>query len=87
MSVEIQRRISEVLRKNRKRGPELPLKITVNPTIMDRLRKEDEATLVELEEKLKGHLTFVSNSNLHMEEFVISHAETGEELWASSDRS
>jgi ribonuclease G len=86
MSVELQRRISEVLRKHRKKGPELPLKIAVNPGVMERLRKEDEATLVDLEARLKGHLTFVSSPGLHMEEFVISHAETGAELFSSAER-
>jgi ribonuclease G len=84
MSVELQRHIAEVLRSKRiNKDEELPLKITVNPKVMDRLRKEDEQQLVLLESKHKGHLIFVSNGNLHMEDFMISNAQTGEELYSS----
>ncbi|HPC57495.1 MAG TPA: Rne/Rng family ribonuclease, partial [Kiritimatiellia bacterium] len=65
MSVRIQRRILEVIKKNQHRG-ELPLRIAVNPMIMDRLRKEDEQVLIDLEKKCGTHLTFVSDVNLHV---------------------
>ena len=87
MSVELQRQIAGVLRGRASASEEaLPLKIAVNPVVMDRLRKEDEEALVELESKHRGHLTFVSNGSLHMEDFVISNAVTGEELYSSNDR-
>lgn len=85
MSVEVQRAIGEVLRRNRTGKEELPIKITVNPVVMERFRKEDEAELVELESKFQGHLTFVSNPNLHVEDFVIANASTGDELYSSVD--
>lgn len=83
MSVEVQRHIAEVLRRNRNGKVDVPLKITVNPSVMERFRKEDEAQLVVLEQKFHGHLTFVSNANLHVEDFIISHAETGAELFST----
>ena len=85
MSVEVQRRISEVMRRHHTDKEGLPLKIAVNPTVMERLRKEDEAILVELEHKFGGRLTFMADQNMHMEEFVISNAQTGEELYADHE--
>lgn len=87
MSVELQRHIAEVMRKHKSRANgDMPLKITVNPQIMDRLRREDEEVLIALEEKHSGRLTFVSNSQLHMEEFSILNAETGEELFSNVEK-
>lgn len=85
MSVELQRHIAEVLRRRKSKNESFPLRISVNPVVMDRLRKRDEAELVALESKHKGHLTFVSNSNLHMEDFMIANADTGEELYSTVD--
>ena len=69
--------------------PTLPassVKVTVNPVVMDRLRKEDEAELIELEQKYGGHLSFVSDPGTHMEDFKINNAQTGEELYASGEK-
>ena len=86
VSVELQRHVASVLRKRKNMKEELPLKITVNPIVMDRLRKEDEKRLMALEQDHKGSLTFVSSGSLHAEAFVISHAESGDELYSSVDR-
>lgn len=84
MSVEIQRRIGEVMRRH-KPSPENPLnlKITIHPIVLERLRTEDEELLVQLEERYHGHLTFVSNPNMHVEEFTIVNAQTNEELYSN----
>ena len=84
MSVDIQRRIAEVMRR-RKASVEnpLPIKVTVNPSILERLRTEDEAILVQMEEKFHGHMTFLANPNMHVEEFSVVHGQTGEELYSS----
>jgi len=88
MSVEIQRHIGEVMRRRRdkQQSPDLPLKIYVNPTVMERLRTEDEEELIALEEKYKGRLTFVASAGLHHEEFRIQHAETSEELYTNVEK-
>ena len=87
MSVEIQRRIAEVMRRRKATVAQpLPIKISVNPSVLERLRNEDEAILVAMEEKYHGHLTFVANSNMHVEEFAITHSETGEELFKEGER-
>jgi len=82
MSVEIQRHIVEALRRHHG----VPLKVSVNPVVMDRLRKEDEATLVEIEQKYGGRMTFVSDPARHMEEFTIVNAESGEDLYSNAER-
>ena len=80
MSVRIQRRIIEVLKRNAHRGA-MPLRISVNPMIMDRLRREDEQVLIDLEKRCGTQLTFVSDANIHIEDFRIQHGETGEVLF------
>jgi len=84
MSVEIQRRIAEVMRRKKaSTSNPLNIKITISPSVLERLRSEDEEILVQMEERYHGHMTFVANSNMHVEEFTITHAQTGEELYSS----
>lgn len=80
MSVEIQRRLAQVIRAQKK-GEELSLRITVNPSVLDRLRSEDEDMLVELEKKYSAHLAFVSDPGTHVEQFKIVRTNTNEELY------
>ncbi len=84
MSVRIQRRILGVIKKNQQRG-EIPLRIAINPMIMERLRKEDEQVLIDLEKRGHTQLTFVSDVNLHVEDFRITHRETGEVFYEEHD--
>ncbi len=86
MSVEIQRHIAEVMKRHRGDKEAVQIKITVNPVVMERLRTEDEAELIDLEKKYGGRLTFVSDPNRHMEEFTISHTVTGEELYSNAEK-
>ena len=81
MSVEIQRRVSEGMRKDR--NGTHSMRVTVNPKVLDRLRQEDEQELIELEEQFHGHLTFVSDSHFHMEEFTITNDDNGRVLFSS----
>jgi ribonuclease G len=82
MSVEIQRKISEVLRRLREKGrhDEPHIRIFVHPEVLNRLRTEDEALLIELEKKLSGKLSFRADPTFHFEQFKITDALTGEEL-------
>ena len=82
MSVEIQRKIGEVLRSLKQRGKtEQPqLRIYVNPDVLNRLRTEDEALLIELEKELSGKLSFRADPSFHPEQFKITDALTGKEL-------
>ena len=85
MSVRIQRRILEVMKRNQGRGA-LPLRISVNPMIMERLRREDEQVLIDLEKRCGTQLTFVSDSNLHIEDFRIAHGQSGEVLYEDHEQ-
>ena len=85
MSVEIQRRIREVMRRLRKDKEDVPLKITVNPAVLDRLREEDEELLIELEKQFGRRLTFVGEPNNHLEEFTIQHGKTGQEIYSDKE--
>ncbi|MBM4152628.1 MAG: ribonuclease E/G, partial [Kiritimatiellaceae bacterium] len=81
MSVELQRRLSAALRKDRKGLHSM--KVTVNPVVLDRLRHDDEKTLIALEKKFQGHLTFVSDVHLHMEAFTITNEQTHQIVYSS----
>ena len=79
MSVRIQRRILEVMKRHQ--GQDIALRIAINPMIMDRLRREDEQVLIDLEKRGGTQLTFISDANLHIEDFRIANAKTGEMLY------
>jgi ribonuclease G len=86
MSVEVQRQISAVMRRRGdSRKGALKLQIIVHPTVLERLRTEDEAILVNLQEKFAGDLSFRADSNRHVEEFAIRNAETGELLYGKME--
>ena len=82
MSVEIQRKISETLRKLKQEGrTETPqLRIYVHPEVLNRLRTEDEELLIALEQKLHGKLSFRADPSFHFEQFKITDTLSGKEL-------
>ena len=82
MSVEIQRKISEVLRRLKGQGnqDQPHIRIYVHPEVLNRLRTEDEALLVDLEKKLNGKLSFRADPTFHFEQFKITDAVTGQDL-------
>ena len=86
MSVDIQRQISAVMRRASRSGGPLHLQVVVHPTVLDRLRSEDEEILVEMESKFKGALSFKSDPSKHVEYFAINNAVTGDVMYSSMDR-
>src|ERR1700677_2375454 len=58
MSVEIQRKLQEILKKRTRDESDFQLRIVVNPTVLDRLRTEDEKHLIEMEKRYFGKLSF-----------------------------
>jgi ribonuclease G len=58
------------------------IKVIVNPDLLERLRTEDEELLVDIERRYGGRLSFKPDPTLHREKFVITDANTGEELKA-----
>jgi len=80
MSVEIQRKLNEILKKRPREEADFQLLIIVHPTILDRLRTEDEKHLIEMEKRYFGKLNFRKEPALHAEQFKIVNVATGEEL-------
>jgi ribonuclease G len=84
MSVEIQRKLTEILRRRPRDESDFQLRIVVNPTVLSRLRKEDEKHLIELEKRYFGKLSFRADPALHAEEFKVVNVVTNEELASAS---
>lgn len=80
MSVEIQRKLAEILRKRPRDESDFQLRIVVHPTVLERLRTEDEKHLIEIEKRYFGKLSFRADPMLHAEQFKIVNVATNEEL-------
>ncbi|MFN3408813.1 MAG: ribonuclease E/G [Limisphaerales bacterium] len=80
MSVEIQRKLVEILKKRGRDESDFQLRIVVHPAVLDRLRKEDEKHLIELEKRYFGKLSFRADPAMHVEHFKILNVITNEEM-------
>ena len=78
MSVELQRRLSAIMQRNRE--DQKNLVVTVHPDVMQRLRSEDGELLVGLERKYQARLTFRSDTTFTREQFSVANAANGEEI-------
>jgi ribonuclease G len=76
--VELQRGLHQLMRKYQDTIHEV--KVIVHPHVMQRLRTEDEELLVDIERKYAGRLTFRGDPTFHHEKFMITDANTGQEL-------
>ena len=85
MSVEIQRRLGEILRNRERDESDFELKIVVSPGVLDRLRQEDERHLIEMEKRYYGKLTFRADSSFHAEQFKIYNASKNEVLVSANE--
>jgi ribonuclease G len=81
MSVELQRKLSSIVRRlhAREDGKEYALRVLVHPSILERLRSEDADLLVRMEKNYGVKLAFRADLNYHVENFKIVNAVTGEE--------
>ena len=81
MSVELQRKLSSVVRRltARRDGKEYALRVLVHPSILERLRSEDAELLVRMEKEYGVKLAFRADLNYHVENFKLVNAATGEE--------
>ena len=86
ISVEIQRQLTSLLRRHSRDGQPPELQVVVHPTVMDRLKKEDEEALLDIQGKFEGRLTFKSDPSRHVEFFAINNAATGDVLYSSVDK-
>jgi ribonuclease G len=87
ISVEIQRQITSILRRFKPKIGEngqpdtgLTIRVMLNPTVLERLRSEDESLLIDIERLYDVKLSFRADVSYHMENFRLINAITGEEL-------
>ncbi|MCK5850880.1 MAG: Rne/Rng family ribonuclease [Kiritimatiellae bacterium] len=86
MSVDIHRQIAAIMRRIKKSDISYDLQIIVHPTVMDRLRNEDEKFLMDLQSRFDGKLSFKSDPSKHVENFVINNAANGEVLYSRAEK-
>jgi ribonuclease G len=80
MSVEIQRKLVELLRKRPRDESDFQLRIVVHPTVYERMRREDEKFIIGIEKKFFGRISFRPDPGIHAEHFKIINAVTNDEL-------
>ena len=76
MSVEIQRRLNELLGRRHIRN----LQVCVHPRILERLKNEDRKLFSAIEVENRVNITFKPENTLHIENFEIQNADTGDIL-------
>jgi len=86
MSVEIQRQMSAVIRRYMNKDNAPDMQIVVHPSVLERLRHEDEQILVALNKSYSGRLSFKADSGKHMEHFTIYDEQTREVIYSKGDR-
>ena len=84
LSVDIQRQIAAIKRKLLHDKKDADLQILVAPPVLDRLRREDEATLVELQRDFPGRFAFKAEPQRHPESFSIIDNE-GNTLYSAGE--
>lgn len=80
MSVEVQRKIAEVLKKKGRDETDFQVIVETHPAVAERLNGEDQPLIIELEKKYFGKVEIRANPGLHMEEFRVVNAISGEQL-------
>jgi len=83
ISVDIQRHIAAIMRKRRHQQGGSELQMLVHPSVLERLKSEDEQFFVEIQAKYSSNLSFRSDRAKHIEQFVIKDAASGEELYSN----
>lgn len=84
MSVEIQRKMTSLMKARQRDESDFLLRVHCHPTVLDRLKTEDEKLLIELEKKFFVRLTFRPELTFHPEQWKIMDALTNVELAHSS---
>lgn len=83
MSVEIQRKLAEILKRRPRDESDFQLRVSVHPRILNRLQREDESRMIALEKKYFGKLTFRADPELRPEQFKITHIESNKDIYAN----
>ena len=84
ISIEVQRRLTSLLRKADADKKPFEPKIVIAPQVMQRLRTEDAEILAKLQKDFNTRLTFVSELHRHPEAFSILDAATSQVLYSQS---
>ena len=80
MSVEIQRKLVEILKRRGRDESDFQLRIVAHPTVAQRLRTDDQKHLDEMEKRYFIKLLLRPDPGLHAEEYKIFNVATNEEL-------
>ena len=86
LSVDIQRRLTSLIRLLRSEKKETDLQICVHPAVLERLRTEDEEIMRNLQADYKGRLSFKSDPLRQAESFSIVDATSGQVLFAAGEQ-
>jgi len=78
--VEIQRKLIELLKKRPRDESDFQVRIVVHPTVYERMRREDEKFIIEIEKKFFGRVSFRPDPGIHAEHYRILNSTTNEEL-------
>ncbi len=77
MSVEIQRKLSEIIKKRdklkqrREEESDFKLRVNVHPIVLERLRNEDEDIFIDMEKRYLVKISFRAGEGSHPEEFEV----------------
>tara|TARA_B100000609_G_scaffold196366_1_gene191708 strand:+ start:5298 stop:7319 length:2022 start_codon:yes stop_codon:yes gene_type:complete len=91
MSVDIQRKLGEIIKKRdkleqrREQESDFNLRVNVHPTVLDRLRNEDEDIFIDMEKRYLVKISFRAEKGMHPEEFEVYDATSNKRL-AKVDR-
>ncbi|SVC65182.1 uncharacterized protein METZ01_LOCUS318036, partial [marine metagenome] len=86
MSVDIQRKLSEIIKKRdklkqrREEETDFKLRVNVHTGVLDRLRNEDEDIFIDMEKRYLVKISFRAEEGLHPEEFEVFDAITNKRL-------
>ncbi len=81
MSVEIQRKIGELLKRQGQAPADQQIRVSASPDIVRRLQKEDNEVIVELEKRYFGRIFLEEDPSFHYEQFRIEDKKTGKALY------
>jgi len=84
ISIEVQRRLTSLLKKAELEKRPFEPKIVIAPQVMQRLRTEDSQILAQLQKDFNTRLTFVSELHRHPEAFSILDAATSQVIYSQS---
>ena len=91
MSVDIQRKLGEIIKKRdkfeqrREEESDFNIRVNVHPSVLDRLRNEDEDIFIDMEKRYLVKISFRAEDGMHQEEFEVYDADSNESL-AKIDR-